>query len=39
METKELHRGRLNPDGNDIEALHPGAAERSAASVVVRFDA
>ena len=28
----------LDPDGNNIEAVYHGAAERSAASVVVRFD-
>ena len=28
----------LDPDGNNIEAVHHGAAQRSAASVVVHFD-
>ena len=28
----------LDPDGNNIEAVHHGAEEKSAASVVIRFD-
>ena len=47
METQELHRGRmigyyaafvLDPDGNNIEAVHHGAAKRSAASVQIDFE-
>ncbi len=38
METNEIYRGRLiDPDGNNIEAVFHGDAQRSAASVKITF--